>query len=83
MPYYTYILRSVTTRRFYVGHTENLVKRLAEHNNNRTVSIKNRGPWELVFSEEFAARAEAMRREREIKRMKSHSWIDKLVRASR
>jgi putative endonuclease len=83
MPYYTYILRSVTTRRFYVGHTENLVKRLAEHNNNRTVSIKNRGPWELVFSEEFAARAEAMRREREIKRMKSHSWIDKLVIASR
>jgi len=83
MACHTYILRCVTTGRFYVGHTENLAKRLTEHNNNRTVSIKNRGPWELVYSEAFSSRAEAMRREREIKRMKSHAWIERLVRASR
>jgi putative endonuclease len=83
MPFHTYILRSVTTGRFYVGYTENLAKRVAEHNNNRTVSIKNRGPWTLVYSEEFPSRAAAMRREREIKRMKSHAWIEQMVRASR
>ncbi len=83
MPYYMYILRSVSTGRFYVGHTANLPKRIAEHNNNRTFSIKNRGPWELVYTEEFSSRTEAGRREREIKRMKSHSWIEQLARASR
>ena len=83
MPFHAYILQSESTGRFYVGHTENLNKRIAEHNNNRTASIKNRGPWKLVYSEVYSSRAEASHREREIKRMKIHSWIDKLVRASR
>jgi len=52
MAFYTYILRSQTTGRFYVGHTESLSKRIAEHN-NRTVSIRNRGPWELVYRDRF------------------------------
>ncbi len=83
MSYHMYILQSVSTGRFYVGHTESLNKRIAEHNNNRTTSIKNRGPWVLVYTEEFATRGEASRREREIKRMKSHRWIEQVVRASR
>ena len=83
MSYYTYILRSGSTGRFYVGHTANLAKRIAEHNNNRTFSIKNRGPWEVIYTQEFSTRAAASQREREIKRMKSHRWIDQLARASR
>jgi putative endonuclease len=83
MTFHVYILRSQTTGRFYVGQTENLTKRVFEHNNNRTPSIKNRGPWELVHSEGFESRAEAMRRERQIKKMKSRQWIERVVRASR
>ncbi len=83
MAFYTYILRSASTDRFYVGHTAKLSKRIAEHNNNRTLSIKNRGPWELVYAEEHPTRAEASRRERGLKRMKSHRWIEQVVRASR
>ncbi len=83
MAFHMYILRSVSTGKFYVGHTENLTKRLFEHNHNRTLSIRNRGPWELVYSEEFRTRSEASRREREVKSMKSHKWIEQLVGASR
>ncbi len=84
MAFHVYVMRSRSTGRFYIGHTENLTKRIFEHNNNRTTSIKNRGPWELVHQEEYATRAEASRRERQIKRMKSHRWIGELVaRASR
>ncbi|MGH9774183.1 MAG: GIY-YIG nuclease family protein [Candidatus Acidiferrales bacterium] len=83
MAFFTYILRSKSTGRFYVGHTENLQKRVFEHNNDRTVSIKNRGPWELAYSEEFTTRLDAIQRERQIKNMKSHAWIERLVRASR
>jgi len=83
MIFHAYVIRSIATGRFYVGHTENLTKRVYEHNNNRTASIRNRGPWELVHSEEFATRSEAMRRELQIKKMKSHKWIEQLARASR
>ena len=83
MPYHAYILRSQSTGRFYVGHTENRGTRVVEHNNNRTMSIKNRGPWVLVYSEEYATRSEASQRERQIKKMKSHRWIEQVTRASR
>jgi putative endonuclease len=69
MDFCTYVLRSQTTGRFYIGHTENLTKRICEHNNNRTLSIKNRGPWELYYSETFPTRSEAAARECQIKRI--------------
>ena len=83
MPFYMYILRSASTGKFYVGHTENLTKRIVEHNSNRAASTKNRGPWGLVYWEEFATRSEASRRERAIKGKKSHAWIEQMARASR
>ena len=83
MAYYFYVLRSRSTGRFYTGHTENLTRRIFEHNNNRTVSIKNRGPREIIYSEEYSTRSEAAQRERYVKRMKSHVYIEGLARASR
>jgi len=83
MPFHMYILRSVASGKFYIGHTENLAKRLFEHNRNRTPSTRSRGPWELVYTEEFTTRSQASRRERQVKRMKSHTWIKQVVRASR
>ncbi len=83
MAFYMYIIRSASTGKFYVGHTGDLARRMVEHNNNRTVSIRNRGPWEVVYSEKFSTRAEASRRERQVKGMKSHAWIEQLARASR
>ena len=83
MPFYLYILRSISTGRFYVGHAENLARRVAEHSHNRVPSTRHRGPWELVYSEEFATRGEAAQRERALKRMKSHAWLEQVARASR
>ena len=83
MPYQMYVLRSLASGKFYVGHTENLAKRLFEHNCNRVPSTRNRGPWDLVYTEEYATRSQASRRERQVKRMKSHTWIEQVARASR
>jgi putative endonuclease len=83
MPFYLYILRSASTGRFYIGHAGDVARRVSEHNRNRTPSTRNRGPWELVYSEEFATRSAATQRERALKRMKSHAWIEQVARASR
>jgi putative endonuclease len=83
MPYHMYILRSVSTSQYYVGHTENLRKRLQEHNNGRNHLTKGRGPWELFHAEEFPTRSEAFHREMEVKRLKSRKQIEQVARASR
>jgi len=64
--------------RFYVGQTDDLDRRLAQHNDPETRSGKythKNGPWELVWSEKHATRSAAMRRERFIKSRKSAAWI--------
>ena len=64
--------------RFYVGQTDDLERRLAEHHDvgptQGKYTLKN-GPWTLVWSEGHTSRGSAMRRERQIKRMKSARWI--------
>jgi len=83
MSFQMYILRSISTGRFYVGHTEYLPQRLQEHNNGRTPSTRGRRPWELYYAQEYPTRAEAARRERQIKGMKNRSRIEQLAGASR
>ena len=61
---------------FYVGHTDNLRRRLSEHNapsNAEGKYTRKNGPWCLVWSEEHPTRASAMARERFIKSRKSAS----------
>jgi putative endonuclease len=72
MPYWTYILQSDSSARFYCGSTDNWERRVLEHNDPEYHGSKTtkyfEGPWKLVWREEHATRALAMRRERQIKR---------------
>ncbi|MEZ4827216.1 MAG: GIY-YIG nuclease family protein [Bacteroidia bacterium] len=73
--YHTYILRSTTTSRHYYGQTNNLEERLWRHNQGKEKSTKNRGPWELIYSEAYATRAEAMQREKYFKSRAGWGWL--------
>ena len=75
--FWVYILQNPRGK-FYIGQTEDLTARVEFH--NRTDSIdghftRKNGPWKLVWSEPHDSRQSAMKREREIKRMKSAKWI--------
>jgi len=54
-----YILQSEKTGQYYVGSTNDLDRRLAEHMRGQTPSTRKRGPWKLVHREEFATLLEA------------------------
>jgi putative endonuclease len=73
-----YVLQSKTNRRFYTGSTANLAGRLEEHNSGLSSSTKNGVPWELIHHEEYPTRAEAMRRERELKTGKGRDELRRL-----
>ena len=83
MAYFVYILQSEQDGGFYVGHTADLRERMQRHNNGRSLYTKAKGPWKLIYQEEFHSRSEAYSREREIKEKRNRAYIDQLVRASR
>ena len=66
--FFSYVLVSATTGETYVGQTEDLRRRVVEHNdpsNRRTLHTKKRvGPWIAVYWESHGSRSDAMKRER-------------------
>ena len=77
-----YILRGRSTGRFYVGVTEDVELRLAQHNDpatNPSRWTRAHGPWDLAFQAEYANRPSALRAERFVKRMKSAKFLEKLI----
>ena len=76
--YFTYILQSKKTKRYYIGSTDDLKNRLEEHNSGETISIRKGIPWKEIHIEQFATRAEAVRKEKRIKARGAKRYLDTL-----
>lgn len=68
MAFWVYILRCADAS-YYTGHTDNLEKRISEHTTGVIASCYTfkRRPVELVFSQGFTTREEALTSEQQIK----------------
>jgi len=68
--FYVYILRT-SSNTLYIGQTSNLEKRLKEHKNKSTKAakyIRYFSSFNLVYSETYKNRRDAMQREAQLKR---------------
>lgn len=65
--YYTYVLLSKSDNKFYTGFTENLERRIDEHNNGKVESTKFRRPLELIYFESCRNKKDAIHREKYLK----------------
>jgi putative endonuclease len=74
-----YIIFSETLNKYYVGCTDDLVRRLIEHNSKAGHFTSPGAPWRVVHLETFSLRLEALKREREIKSKKSRRYIESLL----
>jgi putative endonuclease len=74
-----YILKSCKKNRYYVGHTNDLERRINEHNSGQTKSTKPYLPWKIVFRKEYENKSDAYFAEMFIKKKKSRSFIEKLI----
>ncbi len=75
-----YILKSTKNNSFYVGCTNDLTRRLKEHQANKTRSLKNKGPFELVYQENYNTLQEARKREAKIKSYKGGNAFKNLIK---
>ena len=76
--FWVYVIQSLKTGRFYIGSTNNLVRRLEEHNRGK-FSTKSGVPWKLVYKEKFKTRSEACKRELRIKSYKGGNAFKRLL----
>ncbi len=79
--FYTYILQSKTTNKYYIGSTQNIEKHLTQHNSGKSKSTRYDRPWELKYQKDFFTRSEAVRYERYLKSLKKRIQLEKIIAA--
>jgi putative endonuclease len=66
--YYAYVIKSIKDNKMYLGSTNNLRRRLLEHNNGKSQSTKSRRPFELRYYEAYFTQDDERKRESSLKK---------------
>ena len=84
--FYVYVIRSESSNKIYIGQTRDLDNRVDQHNDPNNDFSKftkqNKGPWSLVYKEEFATRKEALIREKYLKSSRGRHYLKKFLGSS-
>ena len=77
--WYVYVLRSQKNGRLYVGSTNDIARRLAQHSSGKSKYTSNLRPLHLIYQETFKTRLEARRRELFFKSGKGRELLKTLL----
>ncbi|HAM95534.1 hypothetical protein A2W39_00155 [Candidatus Azambacteria bacterium RIFCSPHIGHO2_01_46_10] len=77
--YYVYILKSDKNHKLYKGFTNDLKRRIKEHNSGNSNFTRNNGPWKLIYYEAFFSEINARREEKFLKSGKGKERIKYLL----
>ena len=69
MSFYVYIIKTIKSKikKTYVGYTNNLKKRLSDHNNNKGAKSTKGHKWELIYKKKFISKSQTMSYEYHLK----------------
>ena len=79
MAFLVYILVNDSRNRTYIGQTCDIARRLNEHNRGYVRSTKPYRPWQLLLTESFTSRREAMVHERWLKSPRGRKKVKALL----
>ncbi|MDD5116426.1 MAG: GIY-YIG nuclease family protein [Candidatus Omnitrophica bacterium] len=65
--YHVYLLKSKKNGILYIGYTNNVERRLKEHNSGLVEYTRKYMPWEIVYYESFFSLVDAKKREKSLK----------------
>jgi putative endonuclease len=82
MGWYVYAIKSEINNTLYVGMTQDLERRLQEHNKGKGKYTKAYIPWVLVYSEYIGDRKEARKKEKYYKSGIGKEKLKQLISAS-
>ncbi len=79
MSYHVYIIKSLKDNSFYIGSTNDLERRLIEHNEGMSKYTSSKLPWKLVYSEQLPDVTSARSREYFLKKQKNRAFYQRLI----
>jgi len=79
--YKVYILKSKKDNKRYVGYSNDIERRLKEHNKGEVRSTFKRRPFKLIYFENYSNELEAKRRERFLKSGQGRKLLDTILSA--
>jgi len=83
MNFYTYIAHNSKHNKFYIGQTDNLIRRINEHNSGMSnYTSKYDGEWKITYYETFDSRSDAMKREKFLKKQKNKEFYTNIGKTS-
>ena len=81
--YYVYIPKSQKHRKIYIGVSDNLKRRLKEHNNGQSEFTSHGIPWKLAYYDAYLSEDDAKARENQLKNYGSaFGFLKKRIRQS-
>ena len=77
---YVYVLWRNKLNKRYIGSTEDISKRISEHNRGCNKFTKGGIPWFLIYSEEYPTKQEALKREKFLKTGQGRKLLDEKLK---
>ena len=76
--YFVYAIKSTIRNYIYIGITNNLTRRINQHNKGYNITTKPYRPFKLIYKEELSDRKEAREREKFLKSGIGREFLKKL-----
>ena len=80
MFWYVYVLQSLKNDSLYVGYTQDLRKRLTEHNRGLNFSTKPYLPWQVIHYEAYRNGKDAKHREGYLKTSQGARLLKRMLK---
>ncbi len=76
--YCIYVLSSSVAKKSYVGFTNNLSRRIKEHNSGKHAYTKRHMPWDIIHTEEYDSIDLATKREKYLKSAVGRKYLKEI-----
>ncbi len=78
--FFVYAIYNKERNKIYIGQTKDMSSRLARHNKElpskkSSYTSKQSGVWEIIYTEEFNTRLEALQREKQLKSYRGRIFV--------